>query len=332
MKRFLKLGAAVLLVAIALVGCNAGLEGEAELTFGISPQARGALTPPGYTDDLIFSGTVTGATAGVVWSGNILEGEQVTVAMPADQYTIAIDGARSTDSLVVAHGETVVDLAIGDQQTIVITVAEFSGPGTLDLTMSWTSGVMGDPRIESTLSYGADPAVTAEWLLGIDQATYFNDTLAAGWYIVNALVYDNVAPNPSAGLAQLIRIQQGQTTTGVYDLSAIATTGQLWFDITVDAFEMATLISDPLPEGYVSVPAGGTWTNVTESTGALMTWYLFIDGVLTVTEPNAAALNYEVPYLRVHNSSAKRPYVANVIAVSSDGKLAGQLDWYVNYP
>ena len=169
---------------------------------------------------------------------------------------------------------------------------------------------------------GGDTDISADWVVGPgDTATYTNALLSNGWYGIVYRLYDNGAPDPSGGWAELARIVKDQTTTGVIDFTVTAVFGGLEIQIDTDFFEDLPLTPD-VAEGDVNVyPDMSTLITVTPGEAALSFWYVNGEQVSTAGSFDVVGNDY----------ITGKQYNLDLLAfsIAGGGKKAGSLHWQI---
>jgi len=328
----------ILLLSMALIagflmlhGCN--MSGAPDTTGDLLVSFSDLVTPqnlePSISMEITEYHLVVTASDGttIVYDQNVA-GDTVINGLQPDTYTI--DGEALNDTAaVIGSGSGSATVEIGSTATANITVTETAGTGTADVTVDWSGGEpVYDPNITSSLAYGSGTADPLSWTLGTVSASWFDDTLANGWYSLAFALYDDGAAQPSAGFATLVRIVTGQTTSGTVNLSPVAGSGSL--EVLIDSDFYTPLAATPTPaEGAVDiVPSQGVQTFEIASDGgenAIWTWY--VQGVADTVDNgvNISAFQFDPAAYEIGDTVR-----LDVIGVTSDGKQAADASWTIS--
>lgn len=129
-----------------------------------------------------------------------------------------------TSSVVIASGTQTVEVLSLQVTTIGIPVVPLSGDGTVSLTITWPDGLLVNPGVGVSLN-GQDisGAFVVDTTGNPDAATY-TELWPAGYYELVVSLTDSDTPGGTAtkvwGDASAIRVIEGYTTAGQFDLTA----------------------------------------------------------------------------------------------------------------
>jgi len=309
--------AAVLAIGLASCGFTPAEERTGSLEVVVDAGALGKnLLPPIEMTCESYDILVTDSSLNVIVDENIVGNTTYDGLLP-DTYTVNLVGLNDTGFAIGAGSNTAV-VAIGQVVPCPVTVAEYTGLGALQVTASWTPGVIADPVVESELTYsGGSPAdISADWLPGTDSATLDKGSLAQGWYALVFRLFDNGFAEPAAGFATLARIVKDQTTSGTVALVPNAATGGFEVLIDLDFYDPLVLGTD-VPAGELTVCDGSPVQTITVSGADVYAWY--VNGV---TVGSTASFDVDPADYVMDNT-----YRVDCIGWSADGKHAGILTW-----
>ncbi len=124
--------------------------------------------------------------------------------------------AKNADNEFIAVGETTTTIHAGNTQTVSITVTPLDGQGTLDLTVNWTPGDVGDASIDAQLVLKSGSTIDLSFqITEPGKATMVNDQIPTGYHTVSIQLLDNGLL--TMGAIEVVRIAKDQTTSGAFD-------------------------------------------------------------------------------------------------------------------
>ena len=322
MKKLMKRAAVIAIaaaLAIGLAGCV--LDDKEERTGALEVVVdAGSLSkdflPPIEMICESYDILVTDSSLNVIVDENITGNVTYDGLLP-DLYTVELVGLNDT-GFAIGGGSNTADVVVGQVTPCPVTVAEYTGLGTLQVTASWTSGVIAAPVIESELTYsGGSPAdISADWTEGTDSATLDKGSLAQGWYALVMRLFDTGSTVPSAGFATLARIVKDQITSGTVALVPNAATGGFEVLIDLDFYDPLVLGTD-VPAGELVVRDLSPVQTITVSGADVCAWY--VNGVAV---GSTAGFDVDPADYVMGNT-----YRVDCIGWSADGEHAGMLTW-----
>ncbi len=208
---------ALLALCAALAGCQLAnpSEGSLQLTFG-GPLGR-TLEPP--LDMNVASYNLTGlGPGGASFQRPGVTGASTTVdSLAPGSWQVTVEAFNSASQLIGTGSADAVVVA-GATTASLIVVSPLAGDGLLQLTVTWPSGQLSNPSVAGTLApVGGSPTALAFALAG-ESATYQNPALASGYYVLSLSLREGTTV--VWGRAESVRILAGQTTTGLFALTA----------------------------------------------------------------------------------------------------------------
>lgn len=289
MKRIVVSAAAAMLVALAIVACQNTLSGSADpwdptlgrLTVRIDNgvQATSTIAPDlamAIDQYTITLGGPNGEEITATLSGGATSRSFFNLA--PGTWVVTGEGREQVGEtlVLIAEGDTEVDIEAGERATATLELTVLQGEGTLDLTVLWPNGFYVTPDVDATLtSREAEPVQTPlgfNVVLGDpidgDHATYRNEAVPFGYYDLSiALLDDNEDIAWSRVVA--VRIVANQESVGVFNLRASETTGALELtvqadlnnpyvvDFTVFASELSLAAEETMTVGVSLLPDPG---------------------------------------------------------------------------
>ena len=136
-------------VFLSLVSCPSGVtpdgdHGTLVLVFSATTMKAKTIVPPLDMD--IASYTISGSGPhSSTFSLSGVTGASVTQnALLVGAWTIQVD-ALNANSDLIGSGSISVSITAGETSTATVTVSPLSGTGTLNITLSWASGLIASP-------------------------------------------------------------------------------------------------------------------------------------------------------------------------------------------
>jgi hypothetical protein len=226
------------------------------------------------------------------------------------EWTVNVS-AKNAEHAVIATGFATTFLHVGERQVLDITIRPIDGHGTLDLSVYWTASDIETPSIEAQLIPQQGTAVDLQFtMLENGTATFTDNMVATGYHtLLIQLCNSGIAV---MGAVDVVRIIDGQTTSGVFEFYEVNNPGGE-FSITITP-EM----NDPLDViliGQVDVVGVGETIQiealVQNETGEVnIFWYLNGQSAGTGTLYTEANLQAGV-------------YRLDAVAFSADGSRSG---------
>jgi hypothetical protein len=225
-----------------------------------------SMTPVSYT--------ISGSGPGGATFSQTTTGGSVTVnSLAFGSWSITVN-AMNADGTLIGSGQAAASVHTGQTTTVAISVVPLTGNGTLNLTVSWTASQVEIPSIRASLTPPSGSATYLSFSINGSQATYSSTTIPAGYQTLTVQLLDNNVP--VMGAVEVVRIVEGQTTSGTY---AFTNVNQPGGSVQVN---ITPAMADPIPVSISGVPATitpGTSVTATASvsdgtTGVVYVWYL----------------------------------------------------------
>ncbi len=241
-------------------------------------------------------------------------GTSVTASsLDLGSWTITVN-AYNSDSptpTLIGSGSSTVTVSSAETTTVGITVAPLTGTGTLNLSASWTSGLVQTPSISASLTPASGSAVSLPFVIVGNQGSSSTSGLASGYGTLSLNLLDN--GNSVMGAIEVVRIVAGQTTSGNF---AFANTNQPGGSIQVTVSQnMATPLNVSISGATATLPQGNTETltaSVSNYTGSpSYVWYV-----------NGVSAGTGATYV-FGTTQGIGTYRIDVAAFSADGTQAG---------
>jgi hypothetical protein len=269
-------------LVVLLAGCPNPVASvkSASLTVSIKNNINArTLLPPISMDAASY--TVIGDGPNGATFSRSTSGDPVTVEeLPFGTWTVTVNALNARDT-VIGQGQDTATVSPGQNTTLAITVTPLGGTGDLNLLVTWTATLQ-NPSIQASLVPPSGAAVSLDFAVSGNQASYSGSAIAAGYYTLTLQLMENNFP--VMGAVEVVRIVYGQTTSGTYDFSNV-NRGTIEVNIT-------PALANPIPVSISGVPstvAAGTSLTATASVGdetanVLYVWYL--NGVGQATGPS----------------------------------------------
>jgi pimeloyl-ACP methyl ester carboxylesterase len=207
----------LLALCAALAGCELATptEGSLRLSFG-GPLGR-TLQPPLDMNPASYNVTGLGP-GGTSFQRLGVTGASTTVdSLAPGSWQVTVE-AFNSGSQLIGTGSAGAVVAAGAVTAALIVVSPLAGEGLLQLTVSWPSGQLANPSVTGTLTpVGGSPTALGFSLAG-DSASHQNPALASGYYALSLVLREGAAV--VWGRTESVRILAGQTTTGLFALTA----------------------------------------------------------------------------------------------------------------
>lgn len=252
-KNYLLIGVTVLIVAVALAvgfsGC--GLEGLMKLQTKVIVKVNEDITlQPNqlYPPISLLYGTIELELDGPNYrTASISAGNTVATFGNLAPGLYDLTGILyNDDGTPVALGSgtvTGIEVLIADSTEVNLTIVETPGDGALQLNLAWEPDLVESPSMETILTDkdGTEIDISAGLDANINLVACTTDVLvdplAYGWHSLVCKLWDSEAEVHASGFADLVRIVQGQLTTGDVLMHAQLSTGGIDVNIDLDFFE-----------------------------------------------------------------------------------------------
>ena len=303
-------GAFVILILI-LASCTTINENKATLVLSIdSPfQAKTLLPDVDMTPvDYDISGTGPGSAT---FSFTSALPPVMASNLEPGVWNIAVNAKNAAGS-VIAMGEQYITLYPGQSSTLNITVSPVEGYGTVDLTMNWSPDDTWDPSITAQLVPDTGSPIDLEFVIPAEgTATFTGSDIPTGYHTLVVQLLDG--GTLSMGAVEVVRVIDGQTTSGTFDFYDInLAEASIQVNITpVMNDPISVTMSGQIDEfgvgGFMTVEA-----SVPPETGNVTyVWYINGDALAT-------GASYTTP-----SDLIVGVYRLDVISFTADGSRAG---------
>ena len=252
--------------------------------------------------------------AGGTFSQSTTSSSTTVAGLTFGSWTVTAS-AKNAAGTVIGQGTAIATVDTGKVATVALTVTPLQGTGTLNLTANWTPTDVQIPSIDAQLLPSSGSSIALPFTMGVGTASYQNSGLAAGYYTLSVKLLDN--GYLVMGAVEVVRIEQGQTTSGIFDFT------QLNKAIGSVAIGITPVMSDPLTvsiSGQSAALAVGSSMTVTAATPGYtgnVTYVWYVNGLSKATGSNTNA------GFAVGSGLAVGVYRLDVTAISSDGMRVG---------
>ncbi len=255
-------------------------------------------------------------------------------------WNIMVEALNDT-GYIFARGSSTAMINVGETTDINIVLSMLEGPGSLDLSIQWSTEEVQSPVLSGFLRsdgaadipvvfQGGAPALTDE-----TRTALLDGNVPAGYYTLIVTLFDQGADGNQThlamGIAETVRILEGQTTTGAYVMDGVPGLGSVGLNLNVDSDDpilLSFIDAENYPltfdlNGNTQFTAGVTVDENDEDAGNISyVWFmngelLAIDNSYTfnsLTSPQSSTVNGR--YLPGH-------YRIDVVAQNVDGSRAG---------
>lgn len=308
------LGIAVLLISFGM-SCTMPTTGLGGITLSIEQEISGTrnllpglnMEPASY----IVSGIgPSGATfTPVTITGTVASIEKLI----AGSWTITVD-AYNADAIPTRIGTGSATVLISDGRTteISVVVRPLSGDGILTVNVTWPSDILVNPQIVATLkpTTGAIQSITFD--VGTTSANFTTNTIPAGYYTLAISL--NEGTTNVAGKTELVRIIEGQTTSGTYNFTNLNPAGGT-MSLTITP-EMTTPFDVSINGGQSTITVGASMelTAIVSNYLGDSTYAWYVNGV----DQNVSTASWTCG-----SEWEVGTYVIDAVVISEDGKQAG---------
>jgi hypothetical protein len=278
------------------------------------------MTPASYT--------ITGSGPSSATFTQTITGTSTTVASLAfGSWTVTINAYNSdTTPTLIGSGSATVTVNTGETTTASITVTPITGTGTLDLSASWTSSLVSNPSISASLTPYAGTAKTLTFSTptvtsGTATSTSATTGLATGYGVLALSLLDNTTSE--AGAVEVVRIVNGQTTSGTYTLNPNQAGGSIQVNFSQN---MENPLNVTISGASSSTLAAGASENLTASAsgdtsgGSTIAYVWYVN--TTIVQNGGASYTFTAP---ATNTYVSDPVYYNITAVAfnSNGTQGG---------
>jgi hypothetical protein len=296
------------------IGANTGNKGSITVQLG-SSQAKSLVPTISLT---CTSYSVSGTCAdGSTFGPTTVSGTTTFNALNQGAWTINVTGMNAS-ATPIASGSATTTVVAGSTVSVSVTVAEYSGGGTLALTMDWTAAIA-SPSITASLQDASDNITAQSWNIQGQGATSSMSLPHAGWYADVCQVLSS--GNLVCGFAEAVRIAQGQTTSGTITLTPVVSTGSISVLLSPAMNDPLSLTCTPTP-GSLAIASPTTFSVTAGGTSIVSFWY--VNGVYQATGNTYTLPLTAVPVLGQN-------YRLDLVSFSANGQNGGDASWTIVY-
>jgi hypothetical protein len=124
--------------------------------------------------------------------------------------------AKNESGTIIATGEQFINLFPGQSQTVIMTVIPIEGFGAIDITMNWSPDDTWDPSVAAQLIPDTGAPIDLDFVMDTEGiATYTGSDIPSGYHTLIVQLLDG--GELTLGAVEVVRVLQGQTTTGTFD-------------------------------------------------------------------------------------------------------------------
>ena len=309
-RRHLLLGAAVVILAMVIVGCE-WVPTSAWSSDGDLGRLRIRLPEPEGSRSIVpgLDMTINGYEASLAGPGTPqsqpLASDATTTTftdlVPGD-WTVTVDALNADDPpTVIARDEQIVTIEAGMTTIANMSLSPLAGNGTLELTVEWPAGLLAAPDVEAILtpesggatdiSTGFDPGTSGTF----DFLSYSATEWAAGYYTLSLALTDGAVTVWGPEIVA-VRIISGEASIGAYtlaeaDLNLLEQVGSVQVNIGVDLQNPYTVAlsgqQDTIaPDGTMTVTAA-----LTPAASATVDYDWYLNGTLQADDGDSIVLD-----------------------------------------
>ena len=323
LRKFVNRYAMVLVIGSLLVfltGCGSSADKENTGAIKLNISAKNG------TKSMLPDIDMTPAKYNVTGSGPdsavfVLSITDVSVEIPElafGAWVVTVDALNADDKLI-ARGSGNFTVHTGETTPAEIIVTPLEGNGTLDITIQWNNEDTEVPLIEAQLINADEEVQDLTFTINGDgnTATFSDTTIPAGYYILNVKLLDNNIY--TMGAVEIVRIVDGETTTGNFNFNEINKPGgNILINIIADMEEPIEVTMSEIPE---EIAKGTTMSVISSVPDGLenIKYIWFINGEQKHIGSSAAP-SYDIP---VETLKTGGVYRIDVVALTMDGKRGG---------
>ncbi len=228
-------------------------------------------------------------------------------------WSLTVDAYNETDDRI-GTGTVAVTVEAGVVRGVSVTVRPLTGPGTLELEVSWLEELVTTPEVSGRLiAPDRSERVLSFEAVTEGSAEFADDGIDAGYYTLALQLRDD--ESVVAGAVQSVRIAEGARTHGSYSFTEIDETGSGGVDIVITP-ELDDPLVVSIQGGATSLTAGDAMSVRAETENAggqevFYSWYLNGD---LAANGRTAEIGAEL------NTGT---YRLDLIAFTSDGRRSG---------
>lgn len=233
MKRVVIVLTLLMIPLLFMCSRNESETGDCLVVFSSTDQGR-TILPEISMDIVTYRITGSGPQSAVLREQTISVQSQIQLTgLAAGSWTITVYGLNQ-DGDIVGSGSNAVVINAGSESSLTIKIVPLAGSGSLSVTVTWTASLVTNPVVNATLvSLSGQTAGISTAITGTGVALCSSTSLADGYYILNIQILDNTTVK--GGLAEIVRIAAGQTTseTIAVAIAAVTVSTQIIADHTV---------------------------------------------------------------------------------------------------
>lgn len=212
MKRVWIMGVGVLALVVCL-GCSQGAGERAEccITYGLPGEGERTLMPEVDLENSSVTVEGTGPD-GTTFTETGIDGSCTVMELTPGAWSVTAT-LRSAET-ILARGSVDVVLLAGRSTDCTVTLSPVDGTGILTVDLSWDAPA--SPVITAELTPMEGEAQTVEFAVSEYSATYTDESLATGYYLLTVTAYQE--GEILGGIAESVCVLDGLTLSGSYVL------------------------------------------------------------------------------------------------------------------
>lgn len=151
-------------------------------------------------------------------------------------WDIQVD-ARNESGIIIATGQTTVEVFQGQVTNATVMVQTITGIGSINLSMTWPVNTLISPVISATLTPLNGSPITLPFIISGNTATYTSNNLTNGYYQLDIHLYESGEGDPAWGMTSAVRIVTGQSTEAFFDIqdfNVVTPEGNIQVQINAD--------------------------------------------------------------------------------------------------
>ncbi len=190
------------------------------------------------------------------------------------QWSVSVT-VKNASAAAIGQGTGSVSISNNQRARLTVAVAPFAGNGALHLSVSWTPANLIAPSVSAQLLPASGSPIPLAFVMGPGSASSDTGGIPAGYYTLTLQLLDNDAP--VTGAVEVVRIVEGQTTSGSFDFTQAAGDGGGAISVAIAA-EASDPLSVTVTGQALELSAGAGMTVTAAASGysgnATYIWYL----------------------------------------------------------
>ncbi len=220
------------LFVLVLSGCNTPVSStpssapsnSGKLTISLGANTARSLVPTVDMNVTTYNLTGTGPSGANMTANNVSGNYVATLAVGA--WKIVATGLNAAGTSIVS-GTVNVTVVANTNTPASIVCTPIAGPGTLNLSLNWPTGLLTTPSVVATLTPTGGSTQNLTFTVAGTTATYNSTTLTNGYYTLS-LQLEDTSVTPAKvwwGDTETVEIIASQPTTGSWTLTNAVLTG-----------------------------------------------------------------------------------------------------------